>query len=39
MENWIDSKLDDLVTALHTCGKCPASNAVPNRGKVIEVLK
>ena len=39
MDNWIDSKLDSLVTALHPCGKCPASDAVPNRGKVIDVLK
>ena len=39
MDNWIDSKLDNLVTALHPCGKCPASDAVPNRGKVIDVLR
>ena len=39
MENGLDSKLDNLVTVLHPCGKCPASTAVPNRGKVIDVLK
>ncbi len=39
MDNWLDSKLDNLVPALHPCGKCPASDAVPNRGKVIDVLK
>ncbi len=39
MENWIDEKLDNIVTALHPCGKCPVSDAVPNRGKVIDVLR
>ena len=39
MGSWLDSKLESLVTAIHPCGTCPASDAVPNRGKVIDVLR
>ena len=39
MNNWFDSKIDNIITAIHPCGKCPASEAVPNRGKVIDIVK